>query len=284
MPEVYHVSVSPAENTRARSDAFAVQNSLPKFEYVLHPRTTGFTFIVDRLRKGSGVIHFSQSSNVIVSFRTGAMCVHLTAKTISRTQMLSWWWKYFISRTRGKWHAIMIVDNPLTLSVEEGSYLLFSHTFASSSCQPLQHPWDSHVSLWANSGSPPGFLNTTSGPVVTSPTHPGCWARHKLSKQVLWINVMSPDLANSPLPLSAPLTDMLCMLFFVQVHCAPLSSIFTMVKLSCTGAGAGRCHPVHLIFNSALSVRYKDTADQWWWCEACGSFDGREGIKLEDPG
>lgn len=44
--------VSSAENTRAKSDAFAAQNSLPKFEYVLHPRTTGFTFIVDRLRKG----------------------------------------------------------------------------------------------------------------------------------------------------------------------------------------------------------------------------------------
>lgn len=45
-------TVSLAENTRAKSDAFAVQHSLPKFEYVLHPRTTGFTFIVERLRKG----------------------------------------------------------------------------------------------------------------------------------------------------------------------------------------------------------------------------------------
>ncbi|KAK5608802.1 Lysocardiolipin acyltransferase 1 [Crenichthys baileyi] len=43
------------ENTRAKSDAFAVQNNLPKMEYVLHPRTTGFTFIVDRLRKGENL-------------------------------------------------------------------------------------------------------------------------------------------------------------------------------------------------------------------------------------
>lgn len=48
----YGMSVFPAENTRAKSDVFAAQNNLPKFEYVLHPRTTGFTFIVDTLRKG----------------------------------------------------------------------------------------------------------------------------------------------------------------------------------------------------------------------------------------
>ncbi|XP_053701869.1 lysocardiolipin acyltransferase 1 isoform X1 [Synchiropus splendidus] len=43
------------ENTRTRSDAFAAQNNLPKFEYVLHPRTTGFTFIVERLRQGNNL-------------------------------------------------------------------------------------------------------------------------------------------------------------------------------------------------------------------------------------
>ncbi|XP_068437007.1 lysocardiolipin acyltransferase 1 isoform X1 [Clinocottus analis] len=43
------------ENTRAKSDVFAAQNNLPKFEYVLHPRSTGFTFIVDRLRKGDNL-------------------------------------------------------------------------------------------------------------------------------------------------------------------------------------------------------------------------------------
>ncbi|KAL0969664.1 hypothetical protein UPYG_G00230460 [Umbra pygmaea] len=43
------------DNTKARSDDFAVKNGLPKFEYVLHPRTTGFTFIVDTLRKGDNL-------------------------------------------------------------------------------------------------------------------------------------------------------------------------------------------------------------------------------------
>uniref|UniRef100_A0A1A7X4B6 Lysocardiolipin acyltransferase 1 n=1 Tax=Iconisemion striatum TaxID=60296 RepID=A0A1A7X4B6_9TELE len=43
------------ENTRAKSDVYAVQNNLPKMEYVLHPRTTGFTFIVERLRKGDNL-------------------------------------------------------------------------------------------------------------------------------------------------------------------------------------------------------------------------------------
>ncbi|XP_018618355.2 lysocardiolipin acyltransferase 1 [Scleropages formosus] len=43
------------ENTRARSHEFAEKNGLPKYEYVLHPRTTGFTFIVDMLRKGDNL-------------------------------------------------------------------------------------------------------------------------------------------------------------------------------------------------------------------------------------
>ncbi|XP_077588124.1 lysocardiolipin acyltransferase 1 [Stigmatopora nigra] len=43
------------ENTRARSDKFAEQHDLPKYQHVLHPRTTGFTFIVERLRKGDNL-------------------------------------------------------------------------------------------------------------------------------------------------------------------------------------------------------------------------------------
>lgn len=50
--DLFFVYVFFAENTRAKSDAFAATNSLPKFDYVLHPRTTGFTFIVEKLRKG----------------------------------------------------------------------------------------------------------------------------------------------------------------------------------------------------------------------------------------
>ncbi|KAK1791231.1 hypothetical protein P4O66_013251, partial [Electrophorus voltai] len=44
-----------ADNSRARSDKFADENGLPRYEYVLHPRTTGFTFIVDTLRKGDNL-------------------------------------------------------------------------------------------------------------------------------------------------------------------------------------------------------------------------------------
>ncbi|XP_032353186.1 lysocardiolipin acyltransferase 1 isoform X4 [Camelus ferus] len=39
------------ESTTARSNDFAEKNGLQKYEYVLHPRTTGFTFVVDRLRE-----------------------------------------------------------------------------------------------------------------------------------------------------------------------------------------------------------------------------------------
>ncbi|KAB5582126.1 hypothetical protein PHYPO_G00183610 [Pangasianodon hypophthalmus] len=43
------------DNTRARSDEYAEKNGLPKYKYVLHPRTTGFTFIVEQLRKGDNL-------------------------------------------------------------------------------------------------------------------------------------------------------------------------------------------------------------------------------------
>ena len=35
------------ENCTARSNEFAKKNGLQKYENVLHPRTTGFTFVVD---------------------------------------------------------------------------------------------------------------------------------------------------------------------------------------------------------------------------------------------
>ncbi|XP_051880919.1 lysocardiolipin acyltransferase 1 isoform X2 [Pristis pectinata] len=41
--------------TKARSDEFAEARGLPKYQYILHPRTTGFAFIVNQLRKGSSV-------------------------------------------------------------------------------------------------------------------------------------------------------------------------------------------------------------------------------------
>ncbi|XP_055982196.1 lysocardiolipin acyltransferase 1 isoform X2 [Sorex fumeus] len=43
------------ENSKARSNDFAEKNGLQKYDYVLHPRTTGFTFVVDRLREGKNL-------------------------------------------------------------------------------------------------------------------------------------------------------------------------------------------------------------------------------------
>ncbi|XP_034856737.1 lysocardiolipin acyltransferase 1 isoform X2 [Mirounga angustirostris] len=43
------------ENSKARSNDFAEKNGLQKYEYVLHPRTTGFTFVVERLREGKNL-------------------------------------------------------------------------------------------------------------------------------------------------------------------------------------------------------------------------------------
>lgn len=52
------------ENSKARSNDFAEKNGLQKYEYVLHPRTTGFTFVVDRLREGK---HPPQSTPFYIS-------------------------------------------------------------------------------------------------------------------------------------------------------------------------------------------------------------------------
>ncbi|XP_049640196.1 LOW QUALITY PROTEIN: lysocardiolipin acyltransferase 1 [Suncus etruscus] len=43
------------ENSKARSNEFAEKNGLQKYDYVLHPKTTGFTFVVDRLREGKNL-------------------------------------------------------------------------------------------------------------------------------------------------------------------------------------------------------------------------------------
>ncbi|XP_078391392.1 lysocardiolipin acyltransferase 1 [Cetorhinus maximus] len=42
-------------STKARSDQFANSRGLPTYEYVLHPRTNGFSYIVEQLRKGSNL-------------------------------------------------------------------------------------------------------------------------------------------------------------------------------------------------------------------------------------
>ncbi|XP_063160486.1 lysocardiolipin acyltransferase 1 isoform X3 [Candoia aspera] len=54
------------DETKARSDTFAEKNGLQKYEYVLHPRTTGFTFIVDRLRDGETMEFMKQCLAVVM--------------------------------------------------------------------------------------------------------------------------------------------------------------------------------------------------------------------------
>ncbi|XP_054758615.2 lysocardiolipin acyltransferase 1-like isoform X1 [Lytechinus pictus] len=43
------------DDSKNRSDSYATKYNLPKYEYVLHPRTTGFKFIMDHLRKHEAV-------------------------------------------------------------------------------------------------------------------------------------------------------------------------------------------------------------------------------------
>lgn len=45
-------------NTKARSDKFAAKNSLEPYEYVLHPRTAGFSFLVEKMRESTGIFLF----------------------------------------------------------------------------------------------------------------------------------------------------------------------------------------------------------------------------------
>lgn len=43
------------ENTKARSHAFAEKNGLPKYEYVLHPRVTGFSYFLKQMRANQSI-------------------------------------------------------------------------------------------------------------------------------------------------------------------------------------------------------------------------------------
>lgn len=43
------------DDSKSRSDSYAEKMNLPKYEYVLHPRTTGFKHIMDHLRKRGAV-------------------------------------------------------------------------------------------------------------------------------------------------------------------------------------------------------------------------------------
>ena len=39
-------------DTRRKSDVFAEKNNLSKYRHVLHPRTTGFSFLAEKMRQG----------------------------------------------------------------------------------------------------------------------------------------------------------------------------------------------------------------------------------------
>lgn len=191
----------PSENTRQRSDAFAAQNNLPKFEYVLHPRTTGFTFIVDRLRKGEHVSHHTLDESC-------------------RTHILSLWWTH-----QPKLRTMTCLDQTCWWWLILLFFVFFfkPQTCVSGCCQPLQHLRDSLVSVWANAGSPPGFLNTPSQYPPPPHTHRPQHCRSPPSRccESLWCH-------RAPLiPFSTPLTDRLRLLFLVQAHHSTLSSIFS---------------------------------------------------------
>lgn len=82
---------SPSANTKGRSNEFAEKNGLQKYEYVLHPRTTGFTFVVERLREGNPALYFMFFFSFKITNLTQAVeaDVHKSASSNFRTT-LSW--------------------------------------------------------------------------------------------------------------------------------------------------------------------------------------------------
>lgn len=42
-----------SENTKAKSHSFADKNGLKRYEHVLHPRTTGFSFLVEYMKSST---------------------------------------------------------------------------------------------------------------------------------------------------------------------------------------------------------------------------------------
>lgn len=73
---------SPSANTKARSNEYAEKNGLRKYEYVLHPRTTGFTFVVERLREGNPALYL----DVLFSFKI----MHLTQAVDFDVRKTAW--------------------------------------------------------------------------------------------------------------------------------------------------------------------------------------------------
>ena len=50
------------QKTRARSDAFAAKNDLKLYSYVLHPRTTGFTYLASYIRQSMYCLLYTSPS------------------------------------------------------------------------------------------------------------------------------------------------------------------------------------------------------------------------------
>ncbi|XP_064623540.1 lysocardiolipin acyltransferase 1-like [Lineus longissimus] len=50
---IFPEGTSLSKDMKARSDKFAKKNNLPEYNYVLHPRTTGFTYLVQHMKNNN---------------------------------------------------------------------------------------------------------------------------------------------------------------------------------------------------------------------------------------
>lgn len=113
----------------------------------------------------------------------------------------------------------MLVPNPLML-VDPAFFN--AQTCVSCCCQPLLHLWESLVSVWANVGSPPGFLPY---PCTPPPSH----SPPSRCCESLWCH------RALLIPFCAPLTDRLCSLSWTKPT-VPRSDLFLT-------EATGRCFP-----------------------------------------
>lgn len=168
---------------------------------------------------------------------------------ITRTQSLSWGRKYFISKTNWKWHAAkMTVLIPLTLFIQGGiipvilqslrhmlhpnashySYPIFSYFCVSSTWQSSK---GLKYHLWSCCLPPP------------PPTNPACSAVTQTLQAgvVKHCDIIRLSQFSSPFLYATDWHTHADHVLPVHIHCAPLSSIFTV------RAGACGCHPVLLV-------------------------------------
>lgn len=133
-------------------------------------------------------------------------------------------------------------------SYKEGLYLLFFKV--SDICfillPVITATRYSHISVWAHPGSPPEVLNTISGPAVSpppTPTDPACSAVTQTLQAgvVKHCDIIRLSQFSSPFLYATDWHTHADHVLPVRIHCAPLSSIFTV------RAGACGCHPVLLV-------------------------------------